>query len=237
MHKVQLSTLLLAGTLALGGCDSSTLTNPAAETDPAAEASPLPAAFSAAEAPHLEDTFFHPEFWAKNFGWNAFLGAPGSATGEVVTHTIYFIASVDEPDENTPRHPGVGPHNHVVPLQASRGASFTAVANEAAVVPGEKAVLFGPNTNVAWRCVDTPAVASVPFCGDVTGRLPHLYGADIDGDGCIEPLTSAERIEAAVAQELATGMPLPVPPFHFALEPATERGTGVIRPPECVSSA
>lgn len=230
MHKLQLGTLVWAGTLALGGCDTSTPTNPATDADP------LTAPLSVAEAPHLEDTFLHPEFWAKNFMWDAFLGQPGSATGDV-THTIYFIASVEEPDENTPTHPGVGAHNHVVPLQASRGASFTAVATEAAVVPGEKAVLFGPTPNVAWRCVDTPSSVTVPFCGGVPGSLPHLYGAELDGDDCIEPLTSAERIEAAVAQELATLMPIPAPPFHFALQPATQRGNGVNRAPECVSNA
>lgn len=208
MRKLTLCTVLLTGALALVGCDSNTPTDPAADAalDPLAPDA-VPTQASSTQVG-----------WANNFKWQLSLTPPGSASGEDVTATIYFIAPVDLTDEN-PTHPGVGEHNHVVPLSGAQGGSFTGVADEAAVVPGPHAI---PGVNVLMRPVSVPI-----------GVLPHLYAADVDGDGCIEPLTSDERIEAAVAQGLAELFPIPVPPFHFAIRPITEPGDGVLEAPEC----
>jgi hypothetical protein len=212
MRKLTLCTVLLTGALALGGCDSNTPTEPAAD----AALGPLAPDAVPTQASSTQVG------WANNFKWQLSLTPPGSASEEEVTATIYFIAPVDLEDEN-PTHPGVGEHNHVVPLSGAQGGSFTGVANEAGVVPGPNAV---PGVNVLMRPVSVPI-----------GVLPHLYAADVDGDGCIEPLTSAGRIEAAVAQGLAGLYPIPVPPFHFAIRPITQRGEGVLEAPECALSA
>lgn len=208
MRKPSLCTVLLTGALALGGCDSNTPTEPAAD----AAVGPL-----APDAVRTQASSTQVG-WANNFKWQLSLTPPGSAIEEEVTATIYFIAPVDLEDEN-PIHPGVGAHNHVVPLSGAQGGSFRGVANEAGVVPGPNAI---PGVNVLMRPVSVPI-----------GDLPHLYAADVDGDGCIEPLTSAGRIEAAVAQGLAAIYPIPVPPFHFSIRPITQRGEGVLEAPEC----
>lgn len=208
MRKLTLCTVLLTGALVLGGCDSNT------PTDPATEAAARTLAPDAVPT-QVSSTQVG---WANNFKWQLSLTPPGSASGVDVTATIYFIAPVDLADEN-PTHPGVGEHNHVVPLSGAQGGSFTGVADEAAVVPGPNAI---PGVNVLMRPVSVPI-----------GVLPHLYAADVDGDGCIEPLTSTGRIEAAVAQGLAELFPIPVPPFHFAIRPITEPGDGVLEAPEC----
>jgi hypothetical protein len=171
---------------------------------------------------------------------------PGIGANDGVRVPLYQIAAVDPADPLSPpiEIPGVmalGGRDHVVRIPAGNRGEFTGVGQTVVVLlPGWSpappfttscdAPDLGPLADrIAWAWLDP-----VPH---PCGRAPQVYAAQLDGDACVRPLTSVERIDAAAAQGLIALMAPPEEPWPFALRPLTGPGQGrtAVSAPACVA--
>jgi len=171
------------------------------------------------------------------------IGAPGS-----VPIDFYQIAPVMEEDPLSPpiEIPDVitlGGRDHVIDPPRGDGSTFRAVARTALVqlpvwapaFPFDAAQCGPPDLGVldgriAWRWLEV----SVHPCG----QIPLVYAVDFVGDAeCFVPLTTVDRVEAAVSGGFAhIEFPPDEGPWPFAIRPMTESGQGnvTVEAPACV---
>lgn len=112
---------------------------------------------------------------------------------------LYVIAPIDPANPQVEGHDGLGAHDHVAPIRFG-----TAGLSVVFLIPGPRA---GP-MNVGTRFVCAP-----------NGRVELLYAADLDGDGDVENLTSADKVDEAIDRGLAKPAELDFA-FMTALTPA-----------------
>jgi hypothetical protein len=179
--------------------------------------------------------------WGANQQWELVKPRPPGvgAPQDVAVH-LYIIAPVNE---NDPLSPGiqvdfltVGGRDHVVPLPQGQQGSVRGLARSVpVVVPGWEfwtppfcAPPVVDEDRIAWRWLEV----SVHPCGQV----PTVYAAKLEGEACRKPLTSVDRIMAAVEQDLVELDFPPEAPWPFAVRPLTapRQGRVTITPPACV---
>ena len=114
---------------------------------------------------------------------------------------LYVIAPIDPANPQVAGHDGLGAHDHVAPVPLG---GQTAGLSVVFLVPGHNA---GP-MNIGTRYVCAP-----------NGRIELLYAADLDGDGDLENLTSADKVDDAIDRGLAKAAELDFA-FMTALVPA-----------------
>jgi hypothetical protein len=171
--------------------------------------------------------------------------APGLEQARV---RLYQIAPVDAADPLSPpidlSHLGlinIAGRDHVLAVPQQGGREFTGVGRTVPVLhPGWAPFppfgaaqcnnFVGPDVegDIAWQRVEpTPHPC---------GWAAVVYGARLDGDECVRPLTTVARVEAAAAAGLVTLVFPPEPPWPFAIRPLTDAGGGRIveAAPACV---
>jgi hypothetical protein len=185
--------------------------------------------------------------WVGNYQWELVKPRPpGLGTPSDNAIQIYQIAPVFEDDPLSPPIdvPGfisLGGRDHVIKPQNVQRNRFRAIANTVPVLyPGWAPVPpFGAeqcaipdigdlSDQIFWRWVEV----SVHPCGQV----PMVYAVDMDNNGCHQPLTTVERVEAAVVGGFAEFDFPPEEPWPFAIRPLTEPGQGKqsIAAPDCM---
>jgi hypothetical protein len=163
---------------------------------------------------------------------------------------LYQIAPVDATDPLSPpidlTHLGlinIAGRDHVLNVPQQGGRGFTGIGQTVPVLhpgwapfppfgPAQCNNFVGPDLDgvIAWQRVDpTPHPC---------GWAAVVYAAMLDGDECVSPLTSVERIEAAAAQGLVALVFPPEPPWPFAIRPLTAPGQGrvTVAAPSCVAA-
>lgn len=98
----------------------------------------------------------------------------GSPADDGSDKPLYIIGPEAGNDGPQADH-GSGPHDHVIPVPPKNNGTFTAVCNIRGVFPS-------PSSDA-----DVAASGSVPFA----------HAADTDGDGDVEDLTSADKVQKA----------------------------------------
>jgi hypothetical protein len=171
---------------------------------------------------------------------------PGVGAPEHVRTRVYQIGRVADDDPLSPpiEVPGVislGGRDHVYSAPSGNGGTHSGLAQTVPIVlpgwypmpPFEDVQCAPPDLGeyagrILWRMLDV----SVHPCGVV----PQVYAVDFQGDGCHEPLTSVEKIYAAVEGGFARFEIPPEEPWPFAIRPATGRGQskGPVVAPTCI---
>jgi len=204
---------LLAAMVALAACEQST--HPVAPADVAFSQAPSP---TGAVLEHA---------WGGDQMWELMKPRPPGigASSEEAVH-LYIVAPLVQGAPLSPEIPGmVGGRDHVVPLQAGNRGEFKGIARTVPLLPADP---FDPR--VGWAFI---FVAGAP--GD---QVPVAYAVQLDGEECPRPLSSAERIQAAIAEGLVVPVFPQEPAWPFAIRPTSERGQGrvtVEAPSGCVA--
>jgi len=198
--------ILLAAVVPLAACEG-----------PTHSVEPADAAFS-----HIPDpagaVFEHA--WGDAHKWELVKPRPpgiGASPDKAVP--LYIVAPLVQGAPLSPPIPGmVGGRDHVVPLPGRGGGEFKGIARTVPLMPSDP-----EDSRVAWALV---FVAGAP--GD---HVPTVYAAQLDGEDCPRPLSSVERVEAAIAQGLVVPLSTPEPAWPFAVRPTTAPGQGRITIP------
>lgn len=118
----------------------------------------------------------------------------GSPSNEA-SHRPFYMIGPDAGDDGvqTTAH-GSGPHDHVLPVPPKNKGDFSAMWHFKVVLPA-------PGGDVA-------SSGALPVGPNTT--IPMAHAADTDGDGDLEQLTSAQKVEDAAALGNVTIAPTPV---------------------------
>jgi hypothetical protein len=185
--------------------------------------------------------------WGADQQWELVKPRPPGIGADDGTRTrLYQIAPVVagsplSPALNIPGVIEIAGRDHVVrPPQGNRG-TFTGIGQTVPVLlpgwepgpPFDPAACAAPDLaaiadRIAWQWV----IPTPHPCG----RAPVVYGAQLEGDACVKPLTSVERVEAAHGEGLVQLAFPPEPAWPFAIRPLTPAGRGPapVSIPACV---
>ena len=201
---------------------------------------------STANSPFMPGAIFERS-WVNGHHWELVKPRPpGVGAGKNKAMDIYQIAPVIEDDPLSPpiEVPDVitlGGRDHVLDSQNVSRKNFRGIANTVLVQypdwsfappfgPVECAIPdLGPIADrIAWRWLEV----SVHPCG----QIPLVYAVDFEDDGCLQPLTTVDRVNAAVSGGFAEFDLPPEEPWPFAIRPLTEQGEGKVstHAPACV---
>lgn len=201
---------------------------------------------SSATPPHIPGALFERS-WVNGYQWELVKPRPpGVGAGKDKAMNIYQIAPVFEDDPLSPgiEVPGfitLGGRDHVLDSQNLSRKNFRGIANTVVVqYPGWSPAppfdviqcdipdLGTLADRISWRWLEV----SVHPCGQV----PLVYAVDFEDDGCLKPLTTVERVEAAVSGGYAEFDLPPEEPWPFAIRTLTAPGQGkqVIEAPACM---
>ncbi len=122
--------------------------------------------------------------WGDGTEWLAAMGS--AATVRDRWQPFYVIAPIDASRPQSLGRWGFGPHDNVMGVPPHRQGAYIGPCKVLLVVPGGNGI---PGVNID--------VVPDPYLG-----VPIVRAADLDGDGILEPLTSAAAVEAAVAAGL-----------------------------------
>ncbi len=124
--------------------------------------------------------------WGNGTEWQVLTPGQSSPPPKEKMEPLYVIAPIDATNPQSLGRWGFGPHDSVMNVRPRLGPDATGACSMVVVVPGPDGVA-GVNIDV------------VP---DGNTGAPLVRAADVNGDGVMEPLTSAATVEAAAAAGL-----------------------------------
>lgn len=245
--QVPLIALCLVAVLAILGCESTTEPS-STPIDGTAEQVALNS------APHDPGALFE-RAWGGGTVWELVKPRPPGLGADPSKATpLYVIAPVDPSDPLSPPIAvadvvTLGGRDHVAPASRRSGGTGGMARTVALQHPNwyggppfDAAACAAPtdDARIAWAWVEVGGPTGHP-CGQVA----FVYGVQLEGESCPLPLTTVERVEAAVEQ----GLVLPFEPdeggpWPFAIRPlggaagiagAVPPGEGCVPPGERVS--
>lgn len=125
--------------------------------------------------------------WGDGAVWEVVMPGGQTTVKGKTPKPFYLIAPIDASSPQSSRF-GLGPHDNVVHVPPFPPHARGGLCRVLLVVPGPQGV---------------PAV-NIEVVPDPDLDIPYVRSADVDGDGTMEPLTSAGLIEAAAAAGLVS---------------------------------
>ncbi len=119
--------------------------------------------------------------WGDGTEWQLLMPGQSSPPPKEKSQPFYVIGAVDAANPQSPGRWGFGPHDSVMGVRPRLGTDSTGACAMVVVVPGPNGV---PGANI-------------DVVADANTGAPLVRAADVDGDGTLEPLTSASTVDAA----------------------------------------
>jgi len=132
--------------------------------------------------------------WGNGAEWQVLMPGQSSPPPKEKVQPFYVIAPIDPANPQSQGRWGFGPHDQVMNVRPRLGVGATGACAMVVVVPGPDGI---PGVNI-------------DVVADANTGAPLVRAADVNGDGVMEPLTSAATVEtAAQAGLIALFAPAP----------------------------
>ena len=132
--------------------------------------------------------------WGNGAEWQVLMPGRSSPPPKEKMQAFYVIAPIDPARPQSAGRWGFGPHDGVINVRPRLGVDATGACSMVVVVPGPNGI----------------AGVNIDVVADANTGAPLVRAVDLNGDGAMEPLTSASVVEAAAGAGLvALFQPLP----------------------------
>ena len=119
--------------------------------------------------------------WGDGAEWQVLMPGQSSPPPKEKTQPFYVVAPIHPANPQSAGRWGFGPHDGVMNVRPRLGAGATGACAMVVVVPGPNGI---PGVNI-------------DVVADANTGAPLVRAADVNGDGVMEPLTSATLVQAA----------------------------------------